>query len=476
MSDKEDDEAEFWTEFWRELKPPVCAEPAELWSVSLECAVPEATWLEPAVPAAPPVCAVPAAPPVCAVPAVRRDWNRSFASNYEAVPASIDRCDRVSEAFNQSTMDRMIIICSHGGVVDDGTNQPLKQPMFRTGQPVIFPVRYGSTIRIRPTWMTDILSNLPVSTDDHPKLTGEQLIFGLERGLNLPNTCIRQHDAGTNVSNLELFTPGVHLGDDDIVLVDTDTAGYRTCRSLRPHFRKMNIKSVPKKLKKTVKKNGKKILLNEKPLFRTSSRYKREMGQQEDHPLTLADLCDKKHGLFKKLTIDGYKLSKLPVVVLACRAGIAWDSGSTTSSDSSNKSNQVNTPVSSDYSTVDSTADDDMDESPQGNDDDGYRFTRRNDRFPGFTPDDDDRFPGGGGPAQEDRFTGRVDDFGCWNDGEDRFPDDFGNDMDEGGSRNATKKRGNRRRNATKKRGNRRRNATKKRGNRRRNATKKRRK
>jgi hypothetical protein len=274
-------------------------------------------------------------------------------------------------------------------------------------------------------------------------------------------------------------------------LVDTFTKMYKRLR--RRDFKKMNIESVPK-LKKTIKKNGKKIVLNENPLYKTSRKYKIKMGQQEDHPLTLADLCDAEHGLFKELTIDGYNLSQIPVVVLACRAGIAWDSGSTSnSSNSSNLSHPVISPKPSDYL----TADDDMDESPQVNiDDDGYRFTR-NDRFPRYRFADDF---GGGGPAQEDR-SWRADDFGCWNDG--RFTDGGGpaqgrifwnhgdadddmneggggaaqeyyRKMDEGGSRNATKKRGNRRRNATKKRGNRRRNATKKRGNRRRNATKKR--
>jgi hypothetical protein len=368
-----------------------------------------------------------------------RDWKKYFASRYDPEPPeSTDRCDKVSEVFNQSIMDRVIIIYSHGGVVDDGTNQRLKQPMFRTGQPVIFPVRYGSTINIRSTWITDLLSNLPLPTVDHPKLTGAQLIVGLDRGLNLSNTCIRQYDVGTtHVPNLEIFTPGVHLGDDDIVLFEFDTV-ERKCRSLKSLFRRMNIKSVREKLR-TIKKNKRRIVLNDKPLYKTSSRYKRKMNQPKDHPLTLADLCDAEHGLFKKLTIDGYNLSKIPVVVLACRAGIAWDSGSTTSSNSSTHSHQMKSPVSSDYLTADSTADECGSPAPGGggaaqermlfpgaqgrifpswnmapgdaDDDDidgaqGYRFTERADDF-----GNDGRFPGGGCSAQEYRFT-PGDDFG----------------------------------------------------------------
>jgi hypothetical protein len=278
-----------------------------------------------------------------------RDWKKRFVSNFNPVPAAFGRCDKVSDAFKQSTMDYVIVIFSHGGIVDDGTQMPLMQPMFRTGQPVVFPVRYGSPIMMSPNPMDVIASNLPVTTMDVPQLTGAQLLIGLENGLNLTNMCIRQYDVGSSVPNLEIFTSGVvldPLGGENIFLYDCVTRTYHSLIESSKTLKK-NLRSVRKKItsiiaKKTVK------MVNENPLYRTSTAYKKKTKQPTNHPLTLADFCDAEHGLFKKMNFNGHELSEIPVVVLACRAGIAWDSGSRTSSSSDMTHSSDRTSGSSD--------------------------------------------------------------------------------------------------------------------------------
>ena len=319
--------------------------------------------------AAPPDWRWGAVPPVWMAPPdwrakPTRDWKKRFVSTFDPEPAA-DRCDNVSDAFKDSTMDYVIVILSHGGIVDDGTQMQLMQPMFHTGQPVVFPVHYGSTISMSPNPMDAIVSNLPVATTDAPQLTGAQLLIGLENGLKLTNMCIRQYDVGSSVPNLEIFTPGIVLGDDNIFLYDCVNQTYRSLIDSSKTLKK-NLRPVRKKItsiiaKKTVKK------MNVNPLYRTSTAYKKKTKQPTNHPLTLADFCDAEHGLFKKMNFNGRELSKIPVVVLACRAGIAWDSGNMTHSSDrtsgssdrtsgSSDSHPVISPVSADYKTARSSS------------------------------------------------------------------------------------------------------------------------
>lgn len=95
--------------------------------------------------------------------------------------------------------------------------------------------------------------------------------------------------------------------------------------------------------------------MNARPCFKTRGEYKQKVNQPDDAPLTLADLCDTEHGLFealftklkkKGLMAGNVKVSDVPVVVLACRAGYVFRDAS-----GKRKSSAADSPVDSNYET-----------------------------------------------------------------------------------------------------------------------------
>jgi hypothetical protein len=275
--------------------------------------------------------------------AVPRDWNNPFRSRFTRHYAP-DVCHKVSTEFKKSEFDYALVIISHGGTVDDGTQGIVRRPMFRTGQNVIFPVRFGSSILVGDSVesMMDFASKIPMPQEGDIRLTGEKLEHALTQSSF--TKCIRQYDVGETVPNLEVFTPGMHIGDDAIFLYKPDEY---TFMSLNPHMKHV-VRKAHKKLVKTETPTQK---FNMRPVFKLKVSHKRERKLPDDTPLTLADLCDEEYGLFKplfaKLKRDGYmkqdvEVSNVPVLVLACRAGPEFSDRST---------HPTNSPVSSDYDT-----------------------------------------------------------------------------------------------------------------------------
>ena len=311
----------------------------------------------------------------------KRDWRKRFQSLYTPHPAPV-RCDKVSDAFKQSVFDYMIVIGSHGGNVDIGEGDIHREPMFRTGQNVIFPVRFGSSIGMACTTSStlEFVGHIPMmSLGTSPDFTGAILESALNRASF--TRCIRQYDVGETVPNLEIFTPGKYYGDDDVFLYRHKT---REVISLRRHLKcilkpvSIKLVSIPSSKKKkpkkkspvppgpvppgpvppspvikTIKKQRRKM--NAHPCFKTRDEYKQTVNQPDDAPLTLADLCDAEHGLFEalftKLKKEGLmagdvKVSDVPVVVLACRAGHVFRDAS-----GKRKSSAADSPVESNYET-----------------------------------------------------------------------------------------------------------------------------
>lgn len=311
----------------------------------------------------------------------KRDWRKRFQSLYTPHPAPV-RCDKVSDAFKQSVFDYMIVIGSHGGNVDIGEGDIHREPMFRTGQNVIFPVRFGSSIGMACTTSStlEFVGNIPIrSLDTSPDFTGAILESALNRASF--TRCIRQYDVGETVPNSEIFTSGIYYGDDDIFLYRHKTREVISLyRHLKCILKPVSIKlvSVPTSKKKkpkkkspvppgpvpsgpvppspvikTIKKQRRKM--NAHPCFKTRDEYKQTVNQPDDAPLTLADLCDAEHGLFEalftKLKKEGLmagdvKVSDVPVVVLACRAGHVFRDAS-----GKRKSSAADSPVESNYET-----------------------------------------------------------------------------------------------------------------------------
>jgi hypothetical protein len=315
--------------------------------------------------------AMAAAPAAPAAPRRAKSWaTRRYQSLYTPHRAP-DRCNKVSPAFKQSKFDYMIVILSHGGTVDDGTGGILRGPMFKTGQNVIFPVRFGSSIDILngTDSMIEFTTNIPMPSLESVDLTGAKL----EQALNTTSftKCIRQYDVGESVPNLEIFTPGMHYGDDDMYLYRYSDGSFMSLKKymksivekvhkdlvrmpnpkLRMPKKTNKKKEVTKTIQKTIK--TKKIKMNMNPLFKTSAAYKQKMKQPDDAPLTLADLCDAEHGLFEtlfaklkreKVMAPHVEVSNIPVVVLVCRAGHEF-------SDTDTSSHPADSPVSANYDT-----------------------------------------------------------------------------------------------------------------------------
>ena len=240
-------------------------------------------------------------------------WRQRFASTYRPVPVQAsDVCDKISKDFNESIVDHVLVIISHGSIVDDGTGKDLIQPMFKTSNPVIFPVRYGSSLLLNDDHMQHIIQHLPLASGI--PMTGQTLINGLKRSLDPSNACIRQYDKGSNVPNLKIFTPGEDSNDDDILLYDRVHGKFE---SIIDYFTKLkDIKSVRKKIiDMTIRGETKRVNVN--PTYKTRRAHKQIMNQPKEHQVSLADFCDDADGFFKK---RGF--GKIPVVVLACRSGI----------------------------------------------------------------------------------------------------------------------------------------------------------
>jgi hypothetical protein len=216
----------------------------------------------------------------------------------------------------------LVVIISHGGVVDAGTQQKIRQPMFRSGFDVIFPVKYGQWLDdLNQSTYFDIASNIPLPTMHYPTLKGSQLMYGLNR-LNFKDKCYTQYDEKSMVPNLEIFTSGEYIGDDGIYIINIKERD-KTMHVLRESESMENLqlrrtRKVIEKRKETTEE-GKTVTkkYNLVPSLRTSTKFKKKTHQSRSQPMTLADLCDAEHGTLKKL-----KLSNVAVLVIACRSGI----------------------------------------------------------------------------------------------------------------------------------------------------------
>ena len=254
-------------------------------------------------------------------PPHKRKWNRTFKSSFVPTPNPKGCVEKISEAFKNSDIEHLVVIISHGGVVDAGTQQKIRQPMFRSGFDVIFPVKYGQILSVNQNIYWDIASNIPLPTMHYPTLKGSQLMYALNR-LNFKDKCYTQYDAKSMVPNLEIFTSGEYIGDDGIYIINIKERD-KTMHVLRESESMENLqlrrtRKVIEKRKETTEE-GKTVTkkYNLVPSLRTSTKFKKKTHQLKSQPMTLADLCDAKHGTLKKL-----KLSKVAVLVIACRSGI----------------------------------------------------------------------------------------------------------------------------------------------------------
>jgi hypothetical protein len=250
------------------------------------------------------------------------NWNRTFKSSFVPTPNPKGCVEKISEAFKNSDIEHLVVIISHGGVVDAGTQQKIRQPMFRSGFDVIFPVKYGQWLDdLNQSTYFDIASNIPLPTMHYPTLKGSQLMHGLNR-LNFKDKCYTQYDEKSMVPNLEIFTSGEYIGDDGIYIINIKERD-KTMHVLRESESMENLqlrrtRKVIEKRKETTEE-GKTVTkkYNLVPSLRTSTKFKKKTHQLKSQPMTLADLCDAEHGTLKKL-----KLSNVAVLVIACRSGI----------------------------------------------------------------------------------------------------------------------------------------------------------
>jgi hypothetical protein len=270
-------------------------------------------------------------------------WNpsKTFRSKFIRITPQQMSCDKISESFKKSKIDYMLVLVSHGGILDQGTRQKLTQPGFISMCDVIFPVRYGATVNTceSPKLLVNIVENFPMKyrndeSDPDQSINGSQLTEALKRGM--PKACHRQYDAGTFVPNLEIFAPGLYFGDDDIYLFDIKK------REFVKDFMGDNMKRLQLiKTKQTVKRKKKQQPYFEKPIFRTTTKFKKKTKQKKTQPLTLADLCDNNYGTLKNARVKGKSLTNLAVVVVACRGF-----------EDNPLDKPVNSPTSHDYATT----------------------------------------------------------------------------------------------------------------------------
>ena len=255
-------------------------------------------------------------------PHKRTRWNQTFKSSFVPTPNPKGCVEKISHAFKESEIEHLVVIISHGGVVDAGTQQKIRQPMFLSGFNVIFPVKYGQILSDNSESIYfDIVSNIPLPTVHDPTLKGSQLMYTLNR-LNFKDKCYTQYDAGTMVPNLKIFTSGEYFGDDGIHIINVKERD-KTMHVLTNSEYMENLqlrrtrKVIEKRIETTEEGTTVKKKYNLVPSLRTSTKFKKKTHQLRSQPMTLADLCDAKHGTLKNLN-----LSKVAVLVIACRSGI----------------------------------------------------------------------------------------------------------------------------------------------------------
>jgi len=249
--------------------------------------------------------------------------SKTFNSTFERVkvPSPDVLCDRISESFKQSNVEFLVVIVSHGGLIDYGNKTKVRQPMFKTGCNVIYPNRYGTSLITYGSTLKmvhAICDNLPVTNADFGSaINGERLIESFKRNKKIKQTCYRQYDVGGNVPNLEIFSPGEYFKGDGIYLFTMDDRTY--IKLNEQHIKQLKLRRIKKDLIKIPTK--KKARMNQKPRYRMSSKFKTNTKQPPEQPLTLSDLCDANHGTLQNLRINGKSIpmSNTAVLVLACR-------------------------------------------------------------------------------------------------------------------------------------------------------------